>query len=96
LPLACTARRIREDARFYVVLGGMYRVRRVILECGRLLQAAGLLGAAGDVFALTLDELRATAQARPPADLRVLAALRQAEMAHWAAQVPRPVVPGAG
>ncbi|HEX6608534.1 MAG TPA: hypothetical protein VF276_16655, partial [Chloroflexia bacterium] len=84
LPLACAARRIREDARFYVVLSGMYRVRRVILECGRLLQAAGLLGAAGDVFALTLDELRATAQARPPADLRVLAALRQAEMAHWA------------
>jgi hypothetical protein len=96
LPPACAARRIREDARFYVALTGMYRVRRVILECGRLLQAAGLLGAAGDVFALTLDELRATAQARPPTDLRVLAALRQAEMAHWAAQIPRPLVESAG
>jgi pyruvate,water dikinase len=60
------------------------RVRRIFLELGRRLQAAGILDDPRDVLYLEVDELLAFVDGRATtADLRGLAAVRRAEFARY-------------
>ena len=74
---------ITEDHGFWIDFRASYRVRRVLSEFGwRLVPAA--LNVPGDVFFLTLDELRETAAAARTPDCRALVEARRAEMEHFA------------
>jgi phosphohistidine swiveling domain-containing protein len=56
---------IREDTHFYATLS-LPLFRRTLLECGRRLVGAGVLGTAEDVFHLKLDELERIEDKLPP------------------------------
>jgi pyruvate,water dikinase len=71
---------LSEDHNFWIDARAMYQVRRVFLEFGRRLAAAGVIEETKDVFALTLDELRETARELPRIDRHALVAERRAEM----------------
>jgi pyruvate,water dikinase len=83
---------LSEDHSFWIDFRGMYQVRRVFMECGRRFAEAGVLYTAADILYLTPDELRETAVARPWPDRRALVAARQAEMEHFRAIAPPPVL----
>jgi pyruvate,water dikinase len=74
---------LTEDHAYWIDFCCMYHVRRVFLELGRRFAAAGVLDQADDVFLLTPDEIRETAQALPRLERRPLAAARRAEMAYF-------------
>lgn len=59
---------IHEDHNFWIDQRGLYQVRRVLQEFGRRLAGAGVIEDQDDVFHLTLDELRETAEALPELD----------------------------
>jgi len=65
LAQARALRQIREDTHFYATLP-LPLFRRTLLECGRRLVGAGILGTAEDVFHLTLDELERIEDKLPP------------------------------
>lgn len=69
-----------------------YQVRRVMLEFGRRLVAAGVLDQVEDVFHLTFDEVRTTAEALPRLDQRALVAGRRAEIAYFRTIQPPPTL----
>ncbi len=76
LRLAHDASRLREEMRGLVVDSlGMYR--RLFLEAGSRLVAAGQARAADDVFFLTRDEVRAFLEARADADLPLRITMRR-------------------
>jgi phosphohistidine swiveling domain-containing protein len=79
---------LMEDHGFWIDFRTMYEVRRVLLEFGRRFAAAGALEQEGDVFYLTIDELRQTAAALPRRDQRRLVAGRRAEMAYFRTITP--------
>ena len=74
---------VSEDHNYWIDFRAAYEVRRVLIECGRRLAAAGALGQPNDVFCLTLDELRETLASPSGGDRRRLVAGRQAEMAYF-------------
>jgi pyruvate,water dikinase len=92
LKVAQDATVLSEDHSFWIDFRGMYQARRVFMEFGRRFAEAGVLHTAADIFYLTLDELRETAIAGPWPDRRALAAARQAEMEHFRAITPPPVL----
>jgi pyruvate,water dikinase len=74
---------IREDTHFYATLAQPL-VRRVALELGNRLEAAGGLNVADDIFHLRLDEVEALGEPWPPsaatlAGVRTLVARRSAK-----------------
>jgi phosphohistidine swiveling domain-containing protein len=71
---------ISEDHNVLIDFQGCYEVRRVLLALGERLAAAGVLGAAEDVFYLSPDELRVTAAALPGIDQRDVVAERRASV----------------
>jgi pyruvate,water dikinase len=79
---------LQEDHAFWIDQRGLYQIRRVLLECGRRLAEAGVIGGVDDVFYLTLDELRVTAAALPKLDRRQLVRDRMAEMHRFRTLVP--------
>jgi len=79
---------ISEDHGFWIDFHAMSRVRRVFLEFGRRFAEAGVLEQPDDVFHLTLDELRETAEKLPNLDRRELVAQRTAEIEHFRAIKP--------
>jgi phosphohistidine swiveling domain-containing protein len=79
---------LKEDHDFWIDCQAMYQVRRVLLEFGRRLAAAGVLEQEGDIFYLGIDELRETATALPKRDQRRLVAGRRAEMAYFRTIAP--------
>jgi phosphohistidine swiveling domain-containing protein len=79
---------LMEDHAFWIDFRAMYEVRRVLLEFGRRFVAAGVLEQEGDVFYLTIDELRETAAALPRRDQRRLVAGRRAEIAYFRTITP--------
>lgn len=83
---------LTEDHGFWIDFRGWYPVRRTLLEFGRHFAQAGVLEQADDVFFLTLDEIRETAQALPPMDRRPLIAGRQAEIAYFRGIQPPPAL----
>lgn len=74
---------ISEDHNYYIDFGAIYQVRQVILEFGRRFTAAGVLADPRDVFMLTPDELRETAEQLPHVNRHTRVAVRTAEMEHF-------------
>ncbi len=74
---------LSEDHDFYIDFGGMYRVRRVLLEVGRRLSEAAVLPVAADVMMLSLPELRETNSALPQLNRRAMVEGRKSELAYW-------------
>jgi rifampicin phosphotransferase len=83
---------LSEEHGFWIDFSSVYEVRLVFLELGKRFAAAGVLDDAEDVFVLTVDEIRATAEALPTLDRRVLVAERRAELSQAAAITPPPVL----
>jgi pyruvate,water dikinase len=81
---------LSEDHAFWIDLCGLYQARRVIVEVGRRLAGAGAIDDAGDVFYLTLDEVRETMGGRPARN--ALAAARKAEMEYFRTIAPPPAL----
>lgn len=83
---------VAEEHSYWIDQRATYQVRQVMLEFGRRLAAAGVLEQASDVFYLTFDEARATAQALPDCDQRRVVAERRAEMDYFRTIQPPPVL----
>ena len=83
---------LSEDHGYYIDWQGAYRVRMVLLECGRRLAEAGNIVERDDVFLLTFAEVRNALAAPTGGDRRALVAQRRAEMAHFRAVPPPPVL----
>jgi pyruvate,water dikinase len=82
---------LSEDHNFWIDARSMYFVRRVFLEVGKRLFAAGVIAASEDVFYLTVSELREIlAQLpRPPAIRRQgLVEQRRTEVEHFRTITP--------
>jgi pyruvate,water dikinase len=83
---------LSEDHGFWIDCAGTYRERMVILEAGRRLAEAGVLGDAGDVFHLSPAEVRASLVAGRTRDRRALVAQRIDEIARRRALDPPAVL----
>jgi pyruvate,water dikinase len=83
---------LSEEHGFWIDFTSMYEVRLVFLELGKRLAEAGLLADPEDVFYLSVEEIKATADAFPTLDQRALVAERQAELEHAATLTPPPVL----
>ncbi len=83
---------LSEDHGYWIDFGTTYRVRRVVLECGERLVAAGVIARAADVLYLSLDEVRAALAANGGNDRRPLVDLRRAEMEGFRAMAPPPAL----
>ena len=84
---------VAEDHNYWIDYRCMYEVRRVLLEIGGRLTAAGVLARADDALCLTLDELRETLLELPRIDRRRTVAGRRAQMEFFK-NVPAPPVLG--
>jgi pyruvate,water dikinase len=83
---------LTEDHGFWIDFRGWYPVRCTFLEFGRHFAQARILDKPDDIFFLTLDEVRETAQALPAIDRRLLVAGRQAELAYFRGIQPPPAL----
>jgi pyruvate,water dikinase len=83
---------LSEEHGFWIDFSSTYEVRLLFLEFGKRFAAAGLLDSAEDVFFLSVDEIRATAEALPSLDRRALVVERKAELDHAATITPPPVL----
>jgi pyruvate,water dikinase len=92
LKAAQVATVLSEDHNFWIDFRSMYEVRRVFLECGRRLTAAGALDQPDDIFYLTIDEVRADLVRTGRRPRQALVAARRAEIAHFREVTPPPVL----
>lgn len=83
---------LSEDHNYWIDFRATYQVRRVLMEFGRRLAQAGAIAAPSDVFYLTLEEVRSTISAQPMPARHDLAAVRKAEMNHFAQLTPPPAI----
>lgn len=83
---------LSEDHGYWIDFGTTYRVRRVVLECGRRLAAAGVIERPADVLYLDLDEVRAAVAASGGGDRRPLVDLRRADAERLRAISPPPAL----
>jgi len=83
---------LSEDHGFWIDFASTHRVRRLLLECGRRLADAHAIAQAADVLYLTLDELRGLVGEPSPGDHRSGVVERQAEVRHFRAISPPPVL----
>lgn len=81
---------LSEDHGYWIDYSSAYRFRKVFLEVGRRLAAAGSLEAAEDVIQLSFEEIRQAIRALPEADLLALVAEREAEIERFRQVVPPP------
>jgi phosphohistidine swiveling domain-containing protein len=79
---------LQEDHNFWIDQRAMYEVRRVALEFGRRLAAAGVIAEASDVVYLDIEELRATAAGLPLIDRRAQIGMRKTEMERFRTITP--------
>jgi pyruvate,water dikinase len=96
LKAAQEANLLAEDHNFWIDGRSLYCVRRVLLEWGRRLTEVAAIEQQGDVFYLTLDELRELgrkmARGQRPGHRRRLVAARQAEMTYFRTIQPPPAL----
>jgi pyruvate,water dikinase len=83
---------LSEDHNFWIDFRSMYEVRRVFIECGRRLVAAGALDQPADIFYLTLAEVRASLTRSGGRSRQTLVAARRAEIGRFRAVAPPPVL----
>ena len=88
LALAQSAMRYKEDHAFYIDFQLTTAARRVPVEIGKRMAAAGVLEAADDVIHLSFDELRSTLTSTPWPDRRALVTDRKAELSFHASFEP--------
>lgn len=81
---------LSEDHGFWIDFNSTARVRKVFIEFGRRFAEAGVIEEPGDLFHLTLDEIRETAEQFPNLDRRDLVARRKAEMERFGRMQPPP------
>jgi rifampicin phosphotransferase len=101
LAAAQTAARLKEDHNYLIDYTSTAAVRRVFLEAGRRLAAAGVVEARDDVLHLTSDEVWETLRSLPHVDRRALVAERTAELERFAEidvpnEIGTPPAPAAG
>lgn len=87
LAAARVAAVIQDDHNFFIDFCSSYRVRRVILECGRRLVRQGSIEAVADVFMLLAEEIEAGLDQSGDV-LAQVAAARRAEMEEWSRREP--------
>ena len=80
---------LKEDHAFYIDQGTTSTIRMLIAEMGRRLARRGILESAGDVFYLTLEEVR-EAMSSASNDLATLAAGRRRERERFMKVIPPP------
>ena len=80
---------IQEEQNYWIDQRSVYKVRQVLIECGRRLAEAGVIGEPDDVFYLFPEELEEAVAVLPGGDQRRLVREREAEMAHFR-EVKRP------
>ena len=83
LKAAQAATIIQEDHNHWIDQRATYKVRLVMLEVGNRFAAAGAIAEPNDVFYLTMDELRETANQLEGADRKQIVTERKAEMEHF-------------
>ncbi|CAN5636690.1 hypothetical protein BH23CHL2_BH23CHL2_32040 [soil metagenome] len=83
---------LSEDHAFYIDFSCSYWFRQVMLELGRRFVAEGVTGHRDDVFYLTFEEVRETAENPGQFDRRAVVAERRAEIEHFRAIQPPPVL----
>lgn len=84
--------RIQEDHNWWIDQQGTHHVRHVFLEFGRRFAEAGVIANHEDVFMLTGDEVKATAEGGIVGDLNPTVTERKAEMEYWAKITPPPML----
>ena len=82
---------MQENHNFWIDGQVVFSVRRVVLEAGRRLAGAGVIAGQGDVFHLTLDEIRG-GLAGPSGDLSGAVAERTAELERFSKVQAPPVL----
>jgi phosphohistidine swiveling domain-containing protein len=92
LELARESTILSEDHGFWIDSSSTARVRRVIMEFGRRFAQAGVIERPDDIFHLTLNEVRETAEQIPNLDRKDLVAQRKAEIERFAAIHPPPAL----
>ena len=83
---------LSEDHGFWIDFNSTARVRKVVMEFGRRFAEAGVIERADDVFHLTLDEVRETAERLPEPDRSEIVAGRKAELERFAGMQPPPAL----
>ncbi len=83
---------LSEDHGFWIDFNSTARVRKVFVELGRRFAEAGVVEEPGDVFHLTINEIRETAEQLPQLDRRDLVARRKAEMERFGNMQPPPAL----
>jgi pyruvate,water dikinase len=83
---------LSEDHGYWIDFSSTARVREVFMEFGRRLAEAGVVEAPDDVFHLTIDEIRETAEQLPNLGRRDLVARRKAEMERFGKMQPPPAL----
>jgi pyruvate,water dikinase len=83
---------LSEDHGFWIDFNSTARVRKVVMEFGRRFAEAGVIERADDVFHLTLDEVRETAERLPEPNRSELVAGRKAELERFAGMQPPPAL----
>ena len=88
---------LSEDHTYWIDFGAGAAVRRVMLEFGRRFTAAGIVTTVDDIFYLTLTEIQSSATqlhegSQDGFDHKATVATRQAELRHYAAVTPPPLL----
>ena len=83
---------LTEDHGYWIDFNSTYQVRKVLLEFGRRLAAAGVIDSRDDVFYLILDEVRELDIALANGSLRERVSERRAEVEHYRKISPPPVL----
>jgi phosphohistidine swiveling domain-containing protein len=84
LQAAQTGTVLQEDHNFWIDYRSTYEMRQIIGEFARRFVVAGAIDTEDDVFFLTFDEIRATAEALPEQKQQAVVTERRAEMARFA------------
>lgn len=92
LKAAQTGSVLQEDHNFWIDQRCMYEVRRVAQEFGRRFAEAGVIDRADDVFYLTWEELRETAETLPYVPRQQIVQRRRDEMEHFRTVAPPPAL----
>lgn len=74
---------LSEDHGYWIDFRATYQFRRVFMEFGRRFSEAGVIESADDIFHLTVQEIRETAEQQPQVDRKDLIEGRKAEMARF-------------
>jgi pyruvate,water dikinase len=92
LKAAQTGTVLQENHNFWIDQRCTYQLRRILVEFGRRLAEAGVINERDDVFYLTFNELRETAERDMKLDRHGRVIVRQAEMAHFRTVQPPPAL----